>query len=294
MNNEDWSNVPKSGTIYIQFPWYYLEEIVAKLENRSLDRGIRLLEVLAGHNSCSLADLHRESGIPKSTIRRLLGTLISRHMVRRSLADQRYRINITLPASTGGTIPPELAVLVDVAMPHAVELTKTIDWPSDLHIIDGSQMRIVDSTRPLSPFHLYSGLVNRKLNMFGSASGMACLAEMPDDFILEMDRATKGDRVWGLARFNLTYELYLEEILKTRLSGYGTRLAKYLGETVLDDGLAAIAIPLKRDKRPLGALTVLWPRVYKKHTEFIGEFLPALRDTTEAINADLCRYGKQP
>lgn len=263
---------------------------MTQLENRSLDRGITLLEVLARNGASSLADLHRETGIAKSTIRRLLGTLIRRRLIRRSLADRRYRINITLPASAGEPIPPELAVLVDTAMPHAIELTKSIGWPSDIHIIDGHNMRIVDSTRPLSPFHLYRGLVNRKLNIFGSATGMICLASMTDGAIAEIHKATLGDRIWGIARFSMSLPEYLEEVRATRERGYGIRLTHYLGETVLDDGLAAIALPLCHRDRPLGALSVLWPRSYKEHREFVKEFLPALQRATTAIDRDLARY----
>ena len=54
-------------------------------ENRSLDRGIEILETLAREGAMSLADLHRATGLPKSTIRRLLQTLIARKIVRRSL-----------------------------------------------------------------------------------------------------------------------------------------------------------------------------------------------------------------
>lgn len=265
-------------------------QILTKLENRSLDRGITLLEVLARNGASSLADLHRETGIAKSTIRRLLGTLIRRRMIRRSLADRRYRINITLPASAGEPVPPELAVLVDVAMPHAIELTKSIGWPSDIHIVDNRNMRIVDSTRPLSPFHLYRGLVNRRLNIFGSATGMICLAAMSDASIAMLHKATLGDRIWGIARFSMSFPDYLEQIRQTRQRGYGIRLTRYLGETVLDDGLAAVALPLFHLNRPLGAVSILWPRDYKRHTEFVKQFLPALQRTTDAVNQDLGRY----
>ena len=72
-----------------------------KLEHKSLDRGITIMEVLARNGSCSLADLHKATGISKSSIRRLLGTLVERRLVRRSLADGRYRTSILMPASAG-------------------------------------------------------------------------------------------------------------------------------------------------------------------------------------------------
>jgi len=261
-----------------------------KLENRSLDRGITIMETLARNGASSLADLHRECALPKSTIRRLLATLMRRRLVRRSLADQLYRINITLAAGSGEPIPANLALLIDVAMPHAVELTRKISWPSDIHIVDNVMMRIVESTRPLSPFHLYRGVVNRRISLFGSATGMVCLSAMQDEEILQFHRQSEGDEIWGLARFNLSFDKYLREIEATRKRGYGVRYTQYLGETVLDDGLAAIAVPLHKAGKPFGGMTVLWPRVFKKHEEFAAEFLSSLREAASRIDAELQRY----
>ncbi|QDL93999.1 helix-turn-helix domain-containing protein (plasmid) [Paroceanicella profunda] len=259
------------------------------LENRSLDRGITLMEILARGGSCSLAELHAASGLPKSTIRRLLGTLIARRIVRRSLSDGRYRINITLPMSTGAPIPPGLAGLVDLSLPLALALTRRVRWPSDIHVVDGTRMQIVESTRPASPFHIYPGRVNRWLNIFGTASGTACLAAMSPEAVMEVHRLTEGDETWGLARFGLCVEAYLDILAATRARGYAIRLSAYLGETVFDDGLAAIAVPLLERGRPLGALTLIWPRPHLDHARFASEHLDALRDTAAQICAGLDR-----
>ncbi|WP_157982164.1 helix-turn-helix domain-containing protein [Oceanicella sp. SM1341] len=257
------------------------------LENRSLDRGITLMEILARSGSSSLAELHAASGLPKSSIRRLLGTLIARRIVRRSLSDGRYRINITLPMSTGAPIPHGLAWLVDLSLPLALALTHRVRWPSDIHVMDGRRMQIVESTRPASPFHIYPGRVNRWLNIFGTASGTACLSAMRREAVMEVHRLTEGDETWGLARFGLGIEAYLDILEATRRRGYAIRLSAYLGETVFDDGLAAIALPLIERGRPLGALTLLWPRVHLTHEAFAAEHLGPLRDTTQRICAAL-------
>ena len=81
-----------------------------KLEHQSLDRGITVLEHIARGGSCTLAELHKSTGISKSSIRRLLATLVERRLVRRSLADGRYRTSVLMTASTGVPVPPsELA-----------------------------------------------------------------------------------------------------------------------------------------------------------------------------------------
>lgn len=259
------------------------------MENRSLDRGITVMECLARNGSCSLAELHRLTGLAKSTLRRLLATLLDRQIARRSVADGRYRINITLPTAKGLPIPPDLAMLVDVAMPHAFALTEAVRWPSDIHIRDGDTMRLVDSTRRLSPFPLYRGPVDRQLNIFGTASGLACLAALPDAEVVEIHRRTQAEPRWGLARFGQTLESYMDAVADARARGYGTRVTGYLGETIVDDGLSAIAVALIRRGRPAGALTLLWPRVFRTVPAFAEEFLPRLQQTADAVAADLAR-----
>ncbi|MAS07395.1 MAG: IclR family transcriptional regulator [Ahrensia sp.] len=257
------------------------------LANRSLDRGITILESLARNGASSLADLHRDSGIAKSTIRRLLGTLIQHRLVRRSVADGLYRVTIPLPAGAGEPIPHEMASLTDVAMPRAVELTKKLEWPSDIHVLDGLCMRIVDSTRPLSPFHMYRGIINRRINMFGSATGMACLAVRTDAEIAEYDRLTNGNMSLGLSRFGFTLKQFMPEIEKARARGFGTRLGVYRGETMLDDGLAAIAVPIDVYGQPNAAISMIWPRAFQEPKEFAKRHLAPLKEAAECIAEDL-------
>lgn len=260
------------------------------LQNRSLDRGIAVLEVLARKGACSLADLHQESGLAKSTIRRLLGTLQDRRFVRRSLSDQKYRINIGLPSGVGAPVPPELSILVDVAMPVLIELTQQVQWPSDLHLMEATHMGIIDSTRPLSPYHLYRGLVNRRLNIFGSATGQACLAHMKAAEIDALIARTTGDKTWGMERFAINRATLESGLANVRSQGYGTRQAIYLGETVLDDGLSAIAIHVDTPDRTYGAISLLFPRPLMATTDFAASFLTPLQAAATQISQDLIRY----
>ena len=260
------------------------------LENRSLDRGIMIMEALARCGASTLADLHRESGIPKSTIRRLLGTLQARRIARRSLADKKYRLNITMPSSVTAPIPDGTAHYIDVAIPILSDLTGRVNWPSDIHLIDGNAMIIIDSTRPLSPYHLYRGIVNRRLNLFGSATGLTCLSAMNDEAIKSHIQATDGDSIWGLSRFGLSTDGYFREIAKARLRGYGIRLATYLGETVLDDRLSAIALPVFRGGKVFGAVSLLFPREFDTTENFAEKYLGELGKAAAQISADMDQF----
>ena len=256
-------------------------------QNRSLDRGISLMEALAQRESLSLAELHRITGLPKSTIRRLMATLVGRSIARRSLADGRYRINVTLPHISPKVVPRELALIADTAMTHALALTRTVGWPSDLHILDGTAMQIIDSTRVFSPFQLYRGQLNRHVNLFGSASGIACLSLRSEGEVRALHQATEGNRIWGLARLGIAFADYLPILEGARRRGYGTRLSNELGETPFDDLLAAIAVPIGPQGRSLGALTLLWPRSFASPETFASRHLDALQQAADAINRAL-------
>ena len=193
-------------------------------ENRSLDRGIEILETLAREGAMSLADLHRATGLPKSTIRRLLQTLIQRKIVRRSLADQLYRTLLVFPDISGEVMPKGMLQMADAAIPRALALTQQIGWPSDIHIREARSMRIIDSTRQASNFHVEQGQINRQVSHFGSATGLACLAAMGDGEIAATYEALKTDRHWGPVRFGLDLATLMQRITEIRAQGYAERL----------------------------------------------------------------------
>lgn len=257
------------------------------------------METLARNGSCTLADIHKRTQISKSSIRRLLATLIARRLVWKSLADGRYRINVTFPVNASEPVPTEQAFVLDVALPHMTELTKSISWPSDIQLVDGDRMRVLDSTRPLSPFHLYRGVVNRHISIFGSATGMVCLANMADSEFIKIAAHTQKDKRWGLDRFRLTVDDYRAHLETTRSRGYGARIPRYIGETIFDDGLAAIATPIFRNNKLFGAVSLLWPKNYLKIEEFAAQYFESLQKTTNNISSDLEKLGplsaiKQP
>jgi IclR family mhp operon transcriptional activator len=150
-------------------------------------------------------------------------------------------------------------------------------------------MRILDSTRPLSPFHLYRVFIDMRVNIFGAAAGMACLAEMPDSAFEKIAAVTTNDGEWGLCRYGLTTGQYRTHLEAARQRGYGVRGPRFRGNSTLDDGLAAIAIPVFRGGQVYGAISLLWPKVYMKPEDFAREHLDRLKATAVAISQDLDR-----
>lgn len=256
-------------------------------ENRSLDRGIEILETLAREGAMSLADLHKATGLPKSTIRRLLQTLIARKIVRRSLADQLYRTLLVFPDISTEVMPKGMLQIADAAIPRVLALTKEIGWPSDIHIREARAMRIIDSTRQASHFHVSQGQINRRVSHFGSATGLACLAALPDAEIAATYEALKTDVTWGPVRFGLDLPGLMQRVERVRARGYGERSPAQLSDQDWDTDLRAIAVPIMAGGQVLGGISVLWLRTYKPVEGFAALHLAALQRAAAEINAAL-------
>ncbi len=260
-------------------------------ENRSLDRGLDVLNCLSMHGASTLQDLHVRTGLPKSTIRRLLATLIRRKVVRRSLNDQRYRANISLPMQN--ETAPRDGWLVDCAVPHMIELTRRIGWSCDLHIFERDHSRVIESTRPLSPFFQYEREIDLEVSPFASAGGLAVLSTWTESAVLALVDETDEDQIWSLARLGLTRDDLLATIQHIRALGYAYRIDSYPGENSKGGTLRAIARPLIHRASTVGALVVLWPRDFLSPAHFAATHLKALREAAGCISADLDRMSSR-
>ena len=244
---------------------------------RSLDRGLDLMEVLAREGAQTLAQLHAATGLPKSTIRRLLATLQARRIVRQTVSDGRYRINIAMPSVLGDPLPPLAAAAIDLVVAAATDLTRDVGWPSDIHVPEGVAMRIVDSTRPLSPFHMFTVEANRRVSIFGSAAGLCYLSTLPPAAVAALEARTRDYLRWSLARFRMTPADLEAELAATRARGYGRRLPGYVGESPRSDELFAIAVPVRQGDRVWGIMTLAWPRAHLPVEDFAARFLAPLQ-----------------
>jgi IclR family mhp operon transcriptional activator len=260
-------------------------------ENRSLDRGLMILQSLSEHGASSLGDLHAHTGLAKSTIRRLLGTLVRRKVVRRSLADRLYRANIALPMPGAPATSRSEGWLVDCAVPHMIELTRSVGWVCDLHIFERTHSRIIESTRPLSPFFQYNRPIGLQVTSLGSAAGLAVLSTWTHTAVLALIDEIGDDPVWGLRRVGLTRSQIINFLEQVRATGFSSRPRRYLGGTAMANTLSAIACAIFHGETAVGALVMLWPKGLLSPAGFAQLHLEKLRRATAAITVDLTATG---
>lgn len=230
---------------------------VAVKEIRALVRGVKVVETLCRRGACSLADLHHETGLSKSTLRRILLTLEQATFLRCSLGDGLYRANIVVPAfPSAPDASPFIGRILAAAKPVLAELSVKASWPTDLMVRDGLQLRIVETNRLLSPFPVNRLEIGDHVDMLASAVGRAYLAFCPQaeraEIIRQIRRKRSAELVTNLPRI----------LAETRERGYGVRAPNCVGGTQqhpsLIDNLHAIAVPVLLGAQVLCCINLLW------------------------------------
>ena len=267
---------------------------MADLTNRSLDRGLTVLEVLTRPGPATLADLHRATGLPKSSLRRLLATLMARGVVHRSRQDGRYRSVIAMPGPGFAPGAGQDARFVTLAWPHLQELTLAIGWPSDLQVPRERAMQMIESARALTPYKLWQGRIDTLINMFGAASGRAYLAGLPEAEAMAQFERLAEDPVLGPGRFRMDRAAFTAMLTETRARGYALRQPGYGGEILAHDGLAALALAIRYRGRPVGTINTTWLREFMSPEAFAARQHDRILKCRDRIEKALAEASGEP
>ncbi len=255
----------------------------AASKTRSLDRAIDILELLAVRGPSPLHELHRVSGLSKTTLRRLLGALARRQFVRRGLADGVYRTNISIPRRGDPTHQGSVTRLINAATPLLLEINANIRWPVDLHVHHQGRMQVVESTRTISPLSFNDPYRSQlELNIFAAASGLCYLSTLADERVLKLIEALRDQELWSLSRYRISPQRLFQELAAVRKNGYARRLANQTNQR----GFHAIAAPIVAGEQGVGAVSVQWPRSYLTVAAFADRYAAQMIRLAKAISAE--------
>lgn len=248
----------------------------------SLRRGLRVLDVLFEDGPLDLAGLSDATGLPKATLLRILETLRDGGHVRRGLGDRLWHATTV----RHGSRPTPLSdVVAEVSAPVIHQLCGAIQWPSDVGIYEDARIRIVETSRLMSPF-LSHRLINRRVHVLPSAMGRAILAwtnQSHRDAILK-DLAERGEGLDRLAQDRAQVD---EILAKTRAKGYAERLIGYVVVSTPDAEISAVAVPILFGDRAIAAVTLSWMSSAMTEAEFVRSHLDRLRDAARQIESGL-------
>lgn len=219
---------------------------------QGLMKGMNLLYALNRLNGgARIADLATLTGMHRTTVRRLLETLIHEGYVRCSESDDSYWLERKVRDLSEGYRDEEWVSAL--AAPLLSELLHEVNWPTDLTTLDGDCMVIRETTHRYSRLSFHRSMVSRRLPLLFTASGRAYLAYCPDSERKELLAmlAVRGGGEGKLARDNA----YINKLIsETRGKGYGANYKEWTNES----RFAAIALPITHRQRVYGCLGLVY------------------------------------
>jgi IclR family mhp operon transcriptional activator len=207
-------------------------------------RTFAILRAMNQHRFSTVSDLHRETGLPKSTVHRLLATLIHCGYVTKDVERSVYLLTEKVLELSQGY--GQESRLVKASAPIARRLTREIKWPIAIGTFDYDALVVQYSTRPYSHFTLRPSTVNKRFPLFKSAMGQAWFA-----FILQQRRdeviaALRADELQQDPIIKNDYQLNLF-VRRVQKRGYGLREGTR-GES------SHISVPILRGSDVLGVI----------------------------------------
>lgn len=245
---------------------------------RSISRALLILRAMNEKALWSLQDLQARTGLPKSTVHRILAALQEERLVR---CDEgmygHYQLTSEVRELSKGVV--QSSQLTDVAAPILVATTKRIKWPLSIGVVDGTAMRVAYCTMPYSPYAVRPSSFGRRYGLFDSALGAAYFSYCGRGERRILVERLRSD---GLAAAIPPAGALRALVRTTRRRGYGLRLGRQASES------SAFAVPIAAGDALLGSLSY---STFSRTLDdaLLQRFLPVLRETAGRIGEEWAR-----
>lgn len=141
---------------------------------RSVERAIEVLQALNRRPLSTLQELHRDTGLPKPSIVRLLRTLEAKGLAAKSSTYGTYQLLGQVKSlASGFHHEPRI---VEVAEEMMIEFTRQEGWPLSLALFNINAMVVRACTIRFTALSLEHAAINRRLSLLDHAMGRAYLA----------------------------------------------------------------------------------------------------------------------
>jgi IclR family mhp operon transcriptional activator len=259
----------------------------------ALSRGLDVLRALQAMRAASLHDLHRTTGLSKSTLTRIVHTLHRHGLVWQRMVDGAYLASHSLQQRAR---LDDTDWLVEIASPVLESLSKQVSWPSVLTVPRLDHVEVIETNRPRAYFDdIPLGPIGFRANMLRSASGRAYLAFCPDREREAVLRRLRENNLPGDERAH-DARWVTAVVEATRRRGYSTRDADFgghysKGRAESDDGRNSIAMPICVTGHVLGCINLTWKTKLMSTATAVKRHLGALAAAVRTVEQRVREEG---
>lgn len=236
---------------------------------RALERGLRLLEALSDLGWAKPGALSAHTGIDRTTVYRLIGTLEDLGYVVRREEDGAIGLHRRLARISDSA--RDSSALAQAAEPILQSLTRSILWPSDFGAVAGGRLTILASTNRMSPFSVNRASIGNQVPLLRSALGRAVVSMMEPEQCRMMLEVAAGllpeDR---------------DEALAAHIRAQVERTGYAVSAGGVTPGVSAIALPI-RSRDVLSAVNIVFASSAMSPERAAEMYLGQLRECVQEV-----------
>jgi len=241
----------------------------------SLKRGLRALSLLNLRETLTASELGAELGLPRTTARRVLDTLVEEGYAEKVAREHKYRLTPMVNVLSSGF--SDESWIAHVAEPLLAKKTIEIGWPLVVATPSGDQMMVRVSTDRLTPLALDHFGVGFKTPMIHGTSGHVMLAFMSQqhrELTLQVIRSST-DPKQALAREDARIRALINVV---RAQGYAHIIYREYPE-------ASVGVPIFLNGVARACLLMGYVKAAIKPAQIVEKYVPQLKSLSEAITA---------
>ena len=183
---------------------------------QSVDRTLTILEVLSDYNDgLGITEISSFVNLHKSTVHRLLSTLIYKGYVVQDEESNKYKITFKLFEL--GSKKVHKLDLLKISRPHTKMLMESVNEVVHLIIREENDIVYIDKVEANNTISMASRIGKRN-PMYCTATGKAILAFLPEDEILKVWNSSKVVKL--TKNTNTDFILFKKELQTIRENGY--------------------------------------------------------------------------
>lgn len=243
---------------------------------RAVEHCLALIDALSGNELArGVTELSGELHLAKSTVYRLLQTLVSHSYVVQDPTTGRYHLGLKF-LELGGLVSDRLSIRM-IAQPHLQKLMEATQETVHLGLLEGHEVVYADKIECPQTIRMYSR-VGRRSPLHCTALGKALLAYQAEEVLQDLLRA---DLRRYTSRTITASRRLRAELQRIQAEGYA------LDNEEFAEGLRCIAAPIRgHTETVVASLGIAGPATRLKDVR-----LPALikhvKEAADAVSADL-------
>jgi len=255
---------------------------------RSVDRALDILASFSREApSLSLSEISQQTGISKSTVHRLLGTLESRRFLMKNAGTGKYQLGYRFLEMASPIMRDANRQWVS---PYLTRLAEDCGETVDLATLDGNHviyLQVVESKQRVK----IAAAAGQRLPIYCTASGKAFLAYMPEGQVKKI----LAENLTGFTgtTHTLSNEI-IEDLRETRRRGFAISFEEY------EKDINAVAAPILDEAGlPILTIAIVGPsfRLLPERMNQLGETIQsAIKDIQQEVglNALTMMFPRDP